>query len=86
MKSMSYKLKTHGISLILSNKNPISSKWVYKTKYKVDDLINLVAKGYKQLKGVNYVDTVFPFTKLTTMCLMICSICHPKLAPSTTWS
>ena len=46
---------------------PLSSKWVFKRKRKVDGLVDkykarLVIKDYKQTKGLDYFDTYFPMT------------------------
>jgi len=50
---------------------PISSKWIFKKKLRADGSIDkckarLVIKGFDQKKGIDYFDTCFPITKITT--------------------
>ena len=51
---------------------PLSSKWVFKRKGKVDGPINkykarLVIKGYKQTEGLDYFDTYSPVTRINSI-------------------
>lgn len=49
------------------NKASIGCKWVSKIKYLTDGSIDrCIAKGYTQLEGVNYSDTLSPISKLAT--------------------
>ena len=55
---------------------PLSSKWVFKMKRKVDGSIDkykarLVIKGYKQTEGLDYFDTNFPMTRINSIRLML---------------
>lgn len=61
--------QTWDIVPLPSGKKPIGCRWVYKVKYKVDGRIErfkprLVAKGYTQHYGTDYVDTLSPVVKL----------------------
>eukprot|EP01018_Ginkgo_biloba_P040293 Gb_29932 [translate_table: standard] len=54
------------------DKDVIGTKWIYKTKYKSDGSINkhkerLVAKGYAQQEGIDYIKTFSPVTKMDTI-------------------
>jgi hypothetical protein len=48
---------------------PIGSKWVYKTKYKVDGSLDkhkerLVAKGYAQKEGIDYTKNICSYSEM----------------------
>lgn len=51
-------------------------KWVYRIKYNSNGIIErfkarLIAKGYNQIKGLDYPDTYFPVTNLSIVRLVI---------------
>ncbi|KAL0439751.1 UNVERIFIED_CONTAM: Retrovirus-related Pol polyprotein from transposon RE2 [Sesamum latifolium] len=54
----------------------IGCKWIFKKKLKPDGTVNkfnarLLAKGFKQKEGINYVDTYSPVARLTTIWVLI---------------
>jgi len=57
-------------------KMPIGCRWVYKTKRNVDGHIEhykewVVAKGYTQHEGIDYLDTYSPMARLTTVQIVL---------------
>ena len=55
---------------------PLSSKWVFKRKRKVDRSIDkykarLVIKGYKQTEGLDYFDTYSPITRINSIRMVL---------------
>ena len=67
-------MSNHSWELIelLPKVKPISFKWVFKRKLKLNDTINkykarLVAKGYKQKHNVDYFDTYSPITRIASI-------------------
>ena len=55
---------------------PLSSKWIFKRKRKVDGLIDkykarLVIKGFRQTKGLDYFDTYSPVTRINSIRMVL---------------
>ena len=55
---------------------PLSSKWVFKRKRKVDGLIDkyktrLVIKDYKQTERLDYFDTYSPVTRMNSIRMVL---------------
>ncbi|GJU13209.1 retrotransposon protein, putative, ty1-copia subclass [Tanacetum coccineum] len=55
---------------------PLGYKWIFKKKIKADGTIDkykerLVIKGYRQHEGLDYFDTYFPVTKITSIRMVL---------------
>ena len=64
--------RTQILADILKGHKPLSSKWVFKKKFKVEGSINKfkvrpVVRGNNQKKHINYFDTHSPVTKVATI-------------------
>ena len=59
-----------------SSCKPLSSKWIFKRKWKVDGSIDkykarLVIKGYRQTEGLDYFDTYSPVTRINSIRMVL---------------
>ncbi|KAL2228814.1 UNVERIFIED_CONTAM: Retrovirus-related Pol polyprotein from transposon RE1 [Sesamum indicum] len=76
--------KTWIVTSLPPGKCTIGSRWVYKLKLHPDGSIDryksrLLAKGYNQIKGVDYFDSFFPVAKAITVRIF------RSLPPSNAW-
>ena len=58
--------------ILMLASNLFVAKWIYKTKYKADGLLDkhkerLVVKGYAQKEGIDYIETFAPTDKWETI-------------------
>lgn len=56
--------------------NIVGTKWVFKVKYTADNKIDrlkarLLAKGYKQQQGIDYLETFSHVVKPAMVCLVL---------------
>ncbi|KAG7587833.1 Retrotransposon Copia-like N-terminal [Arabidopsis suecica] len=67
---------TFSVVSLPEGKRPIGCRWVYRIKHNADGTVDryrarLVAKGFTQQEGVDYIDTFSPVAKLVTVKLFL---------------
>ncbi|MCO5551501.1 hypothetical protein L7F22_005005 [Adiantum nelumboides] len=68
--------ETWKLTELPQGKQPLPCKWVYKKKYTTEDpgpkyKVRLVAKGFKQKKGVDFDEIFSPVVKMITLHLVL---------------
>lgn len=64
-----------------SHRNAIANKWIYKVNQREDDTIErfkarLVARGYKQYDGIDFIENFIPIIKTSTIWIILAIAIH----------
>jgi hypothetical protein len=69
-------------------RNVIGTKWIFKNKQDANGIVvrnkaRLVAQGYSQIEGIDYVETFAPVAHLESICILLAYASHHNFLVAT---